>query len=201
MTDADRRPIAARSWRASAWLADALIRARASPDAISVIGMVFAAFAGFCLAFAAAWPLWLAAALLILLRLLCNMLDGMVAVGRGIASPRGELFNEIPDRVSDTAVLLGLGIAANDAALGLAAALAAIATAYVRAVGKGAGAGSDFSGPMAKQQRMLLSVLAALLCIPLGPDPRIPAVVLWIICVGSVFTALRRLWRIGGKLG
>ena len=48
------------------------------------------------------------------LRLLANLLDGMVAIGRGIASPVGELFNEVPDRVSDTAVLLGLGVAGGE---------------------------------------------------------------------------------------
>jgi phosphatidylglycerophosphate synthase len=40
----------------------------------------------------AAPALWLAGALLVQLRLLANVLDGMVAVGRGIASPLGELY-------------------------------------------------------------------------------------------------------------
>ena len=51
------------------------------------------------------------------LSLLANLLDGMVAMGRGVASPVGELFNEVADRVSDTAILLGLGWAAGNPAL------------------------------------------------------------------------------------
>ncbi len=43
---------------------------------------------------------WLAGALLVQLRLLANLYDGMVAVLRQIASPVDELFNEVPDRVS-----------------------------------------------------------------------------------------------------
>jgi phosphatidylglycerophosphate synthase len=72
--------------------------------------------------------------------------------------------------VSDTAALLGLGIAAGSPAWGLAAALAAMATAYIRALGKSAGAPSDFRGPMAKQQRMALVTLLAPWCAltPLG---------------------------------
>ena len=87
---------------------------------------------------------------------------GAIALGRGVASPVGELWNEVPDRVSDTAVLVGVGLAANDLALGLTAALAALATAYVRTAARVAGAPADFGGPMAKQHRMALVTALAL---------------------------------------
>ena len=155
----DRRPIAARSLRPVVALAGWLIARRASPDAISLAGMAAAVLAGLAFALTRDLPqagraLWIAGAVLVQVRLMANLLDGMVAIGRGVASPLGELFNEVPDRVSDTAVLVGVGWAAGSVALGLAAALAAMATAYIRAVGKGVGLASDFSGPMAKQQRM-----------------------------------------------
>lgn len=200
----DRRPIAARETAPAQRVAAWLIRAEASPDAISALGMLAGLAAG--LAFAAtAWTddgpwLWVAGAVLAQLRLLANLLDGMVAVGRGVASPLGELWNEVPDRVSDTAVLVGLGIAAGNVALGLAAALAAMATAYVRTAARAAGAPSDFRGPMAKQQRMALATVLALLCAVMPPawwrsvlgfDPI--ALVLLVITLLSVLTALRRL--------
>lgn len=205
-TPGDRRPIAARDTAlargATAWLA-----ARgASADGISAAGMVAGLVAGLLLALApeqGRWA-WFGGALFIQLRLLANMLDGMVAVARGTASPRGELWNEVPDRISDTAALLGLGWAAGDFALGMGAALAAMATAYVRAVGKGAGAGSDFSGPMAKQQRMAMVTATAFLC---GIAPAtmamngIPALALWIVLAGSLLTIVLRLARIGRRLG
>jgi phosphatidylglycerophosphate synthase len=105
------------------------------------------------------------------------------------------LFNEVPDRVSDTAVFLGLGVAAGSPALGLAAALAAMATAYVRAVGKAAGAPSDFRGPMAKQHRMALVTALGAACalLPLAWTAMLPALALWVITVGSLLTAWRRL--------
>ena len=43
--------------------------------------------------------LFLVAAVCVQLRLLANLLDGMVAVGSGQASRIGELYNEVPDRV------------------------------------------------------------------------------------------------------
>jgi phosphatidylglycerophosphate synthase len=180
-----------------------LIRAGASPNAISVDGMLAAIVAGVCFAFApraAGWgsiALWLLGALLIQARLVANMLDGMVALGRGVASPVGELFNDVPDRVSDSAVLIGIGCAAGDLTLGLGAALAAMATAYVRVLGRSIGAPSEFGGPMAKQHRMaLLTALAVLECFtPASWTMTIAAAALWIILLLSLVTTARRLLR------
>lgn len=208
----DRRPIAARHTRPAIWLADRLIRAGVSPNAISLAGMAAGVGAGLAMA-AIAWapavarPLWLLAALLLQLRLLANLLDGMVAIGRGVASARGELFNEVPDRVSDSAILIGLGIKAGMPWLGLAAALAAMATAYVRAIGRAAGASSEFCGPMAKQHRVALIIALALWC-ALTPHEWRPAIfalgheawVLIAITVLSLVTAWRRLMRIARAL-
>jgi phosphatidylglycerophosphate synthase len=207
LSPGDRRPIAARRLAPSIWVADRLVRAEASPNAISLAGLAAALLAGLSFAMVAIWPeaarpFWLLGAVLVPLRLLANMLDGMVAIGRRIASPVGELFNEVPDRIADAAVLLGAGVAAGrgGVALGLAAALAAVATAYVRAVGKTAGAPSDFSGPMAKQQRMALVTALAIWCAVApngwGTGSALPAVVLWIVIVGSVVTAANRLRHI-----
>ena len=148
------------------------------------------------------------------------MLDGMVALASGRASRLGELYNEVPDRVSDTATLIGLGCAAGGSPLlGCLAACAAIFTAYVRAAGKAAGAPQEFCGPMAKQERMFLCTLGALWCglapaswqpawtaiegagPPAGPGWGVPALVLAVVLAGSILTAARRLRRIAARLG
>lgn len=210
----DRRPIRSRDTRLAQRLAQALINRRVGPNTISVAGMLAGIAAGMSLAATAWWPAgeracWLLAAVLIQLRLLANLLDGMVAIGAGIASPLGELYNEVPDRVSDSAVLVGLGFAAGgEPWLGFLAALLAMATAYVRAVGKAAGVGSDFRGPMAKQQRMFVVTLAALWLgvLPAATRPQVggsslPALALTVISLGSLLTAVRRLRGIARKLG
>ncbi len=200
---ADRRPIAARNSRPAARAADWLVRRGASANAISVAGVVAAVAAGVVLTAAPGQRLlWVVAAVLVQLRLLANMLDGMVAIGGGKASRLGEVFNEVPDRVSDTAVLAGLGVAAGDPALGLVAALAAMATAYVRAVGRSLGAGSDFCGPGAKQHRMAIVTAAALWCAVVPADWATPAppVALWVLVGLAGVTAVRRLVRLGRVL-
>jgi phosphatidylglycerophosphate synthase len=158
------------------------------------------------------WPrvLFLIAALLIFLRLLANMLDGMVAVSTGKTSPVGELFNEVPDRISDAAVLIGLGYAAaSSPELGLLSAVLAVFVAYVRAAARVAGAPQDYRGPMAKQQRMFTVILTSLYLglSPLAwqPDPTrdgwsIPVAALWVIIAGCVITVIRRLTRAASVL-
>lgn len=206
-TEDDRRPIPQRDHRPWRVAAAKLVNAGVSANAVSVFGMAAALLAGGLLAATSldavsgwAWrACWISAAILIPLRLVANMLDGMVAVASGTASPVGELFNEVPDRVSDSAVLVGLGYAAASTPwLGWAAALLAMMTAYIRAVGKCAGAPQTFVGPMAKQHRMWIVVVAALTAAAYPPALRpagfgVADTALALIAAGSAVTCLRRL--------
>lgn len=207
----DRRPIASRELPIFRRLAAGLVRRGVSANLISIAGMAGGVMAGAALALTSVLPrweraLWLAGAALTQLRLLANMLDGMVAVGSGTASPVGELYNEVPDRVADVAILAGLGLAAGgEVRLGLGAALAAVATAYVRAAVRLAGAPMDFGGPLAKPQRMFLVTATALYLAAApaawrpawGADPPLglPAAALALILLGSLATAAGRLAR------
>jgi phosphatidylglycerophosphate synthase len=203
-----RRPIAARGHPLSRWAAARLVSWQVPANAISVAGLLSALAAGLLLALATpAIGAWLAAAFLIELRLLCNMLDGMVALARGKDSRLGALFNEMPDRFADIAVLIGLGYAPGSSPwLGFVAALAAVLTAYVNAFGQAQGAPPDYSGPFAKPQRMQAVVLTCLLAalLPLaGLDPltwSLPAWALGIIALGTTLTVLRRLLRLRRRL-
>jgi phosphatidylglycerophosphate synthase len=212
----ERRPIAARGWPIWQHTAKWLARRGVSPNGISLAGMGCGVAAGAALAstsYAPGWEHlgWLAAAVLIQLRLLANLLDGMVAIESGRASPVGELYNEVPDRVSDTAILVGSGYAVGgDPVLGYLAACAALFTAYVRAMGKAAGTPQEYCGPMAKQQRMaLLTVIALYRGLapadwqPLWGDPPgrgLAAAGLLVVALGSLLTATRRLLRIAANL-
>jgi phosphatidylglycerophosphate synthase len=176
MTDlSNRRPIAS---RASAWasaLAAGLARNGVSPDLISAMSMAFAlvGFAAFGLSGlseGAARIVWLGlAAIMIQLRLIANLLDGMVAVEHAKAGPDGPIWNELPDRVSDALFFIGAGYGAFAAApylgpaLGFLCAVLAVMTAYVRELGRGLGFTADFGGPMAKPQRMAALTAVAVL--------------------------------------
>jgi len=149
-----RRPIAARSsaWAIglSAWLA----RSGVTPNAISATSILFAAIGGLLILYADNWLALLGAAVCVQLRLVCNLLDGMVAIEGGRKSAVGAIYNEFPDRIADTFFLVPLGYAAGMPWLGWACALLAALTAYVRVFGGSVGLAQDFSGVMAKQRRM-----------------------------------------------
>lgn len=207
-----RRPLTSRNLVVFQSMASWMAKRGISPNAISISSMVFSIAAGGAL-FATAgadgglirlW--WLVTAALIQLRLLANMLDGMVAIGSGKTSTNGELFNEAPDRVSDVVILVGAGFAAGGAPwLGWLAAILALLVAYLRALGVAAGAGQAFEGPMAKPQRMFAITLV---CLYGAAAPNswhwihestgfgIMAGVLVLIIVGSLVTIARRWSRI-----
>lgn len=210
----DRRPLATRGKRWPHIVAGRLARLGVSPNAISIAGLAFGVIAGGLLALTVHVPqpverlLFLLAAGAVQLRLLCNLLDGLVAIEQSRASRLGELFNEVPDRISDAAILIAAGYAAGGApALGFTASCVALFTAYVRAMGKVAGARQEFCGPMAKQQRMFLITVVCVYCgiAPTRWQPQwhgvgLVGLVLGIIVVGGLLTAARRLRRIGASL-
>jgi phosphatidylglycerophosphate synthase len=203
----DRRPLASRDWKISDKIARWLARRGATPNTISVAGMICGILAGIMFAMTNGatypWFFWISGAVLVQLRLLANLYDGMVAVLREIASPVGELFNEVPDRVSDAGTLIGFGYATgSNPVLGFVATICAIFLAYLRAQGKVAGAHQEFCGPMAKQQRMATVTIAAIVCavIPGATDWQVPMFALWVIIAGCIVTIIRRVLRIRATL-
>src|SRR5205809_1440401 len=210
----DRRPIATRNrkWAqaATTWLAARNV----SPNTISIAGMCACIVAGIALGVTSIADyriLWLIAALGAQLRLTANMLDGMVAIASRRTSKTGELYNDVPDRISDAAVFIGAGFAwGGNVTLGYIATILAIFTAYVRAAGKIAGAANEFCGPMAKQHRMLVITLIGLYSAVTPSSWQaisfnsskigLMSLGLAVIIMGSIITVIRRLARIARVL-
>src|SRR5439155_1499932 len=116
------------------------------------------------------------------LRLLANMLDGLVAVEGGRKTATGDLFNEVPDRFADVLILASAGYALSwlgtlGITFGWLVAVLAVLSAYVRVFGGSLGFQQSFTGPMAKQHRMAILTLACLAYIleRIGPGRRFPA--------------------------
>ena len=208
-----RRPIKARETRGAKALAHWLTQAEIRPNQISILSILFAGLAGLCLVLstggAETWriALLLAAALLIQLRLLANLLDGMVAIEGGLGTRSGEVCNEFPDRLSDVLILVGAGYSVTSLGwgpeLGWVAAVLAVLTAYVRALGASLGTAHYFCGPMAKPQRMAAITLACLfsgLESLLGWPPLAMPVALGIIVAGSLATVVQRIAAIVTEL-
>lgn len=207
---ASRRPLKSRSTRWAAVAAQIAIRLGLTANQISFIGIVVAAAGAWALVEAPKQPwLFLMAAACIQLRLLANLLDGMVAVEGGRGGPTGAIWNEFPDRIEDSVLLVAAGIAADPIAglvLGLLAALLAAICAYVRLLGATLGQPQDFGGPMAKPHRMAaltLGVLAALADRLITGNPYGSPwlmLALAIIAAGTVLTITLRLMRLSKAL-
>ena len=187
-----RRPIKERSTGWARKLAQIAAGAGLTPNQISILSVLVSALGCLCFYRHQFW----AAGLCIAARLVCNMIDGMVAVEYQRKSPSGEIYNELPDRLSDTFSLLGAAYACGWHQLGLWCCLLAVLTAYIRTLSTSAGAPADFGGPMAKQQRMKTLIGAAVVC---GVAPFLCGLVLpgalTVILVGSAYTSWRRATR------
>ena len=200
-----RRPIATRNAAWAQGLARRLAATSITPNQISIASIVAAAVAGGAFWMSAhASPgarvaLLVVAALGCQARLICNLLDGLVAIESGKRAPDGAFWNEFPDRISDILIIVGLGLGAGAPTLAWAAATLAVLTAYTRELGQNCGAPADFSGPMAKPHRMALVTIASLGAIAeqmMGGGVMMLTAALWILAVGAAITTARRAMQI-----
>ncbi len=181
-----------------------LIKAGMRPNQVSLAGVLASGISALCLIWvphsAAAYQVLslLVAAVFISLRGLCNLCDGLMAVEGGMKSKSGEVFNDLPDRFSDSILFVAAGYSTGSSLgheLGWAVALLAVLTAYIRVLGASAGGRSCFSGPMAKPQRMMVMAGACIMAgveIFLGREPSAVTIALLVIILGSAVTILRR---------
>jgi phosphatidylglycerophosphate synthase len=195
-TPLDRRPIRARNARWVKAAASCLGRGGVSPNQISLLSILAAAVGAVSLAFLPQpWNV-IGCVCGVQIRLLCNLLDGMVAIEHGKQTPLGPLYNELPDRVSDSVLFIALGYASGIPWLGWLTALLAALTAYIRVFGGALGFAQDFRGPMAKQHRMGVLTAGCLLSIiehlALGTNQSL-RIAGGLIAVGSLLTCWTRI--------
>lgn len=211
----NRRDVATRKVPFFQNLAKQLVSLGLAPNQVSILSSVFAMLGAFAIykssqATGTITLIWLIVGLVgIQLRLICNLIDGLMAVEGGLKTASGELFNDVPDRVSDIVLILAVALAAQNISaymlhLGWFAALLAVMTAYIRTLGASMTGAHDFSGVMAKQHRMFLLNLACIgaaleifLSWPRGYAFSFAVVV---IGIGSFITCVQRLVKIYKKL-
>lgn len=199
----DRRPITSRNTQWAKNFTTYLVKIGASPNNISVWSIFFSVVGA-----VAIWLLpqyggiWILA-LCVLLRLLCNLFDGMVAIELNKNNPLGRIYNEFPDRITDTILIVAVGYACNQLVLSLFGAMFAVATAYVRIFGGSLGFDQDFRGPQSKSQRMGVMIASCVLgqielwmtgtfyCLTIG---------MLIITIGSLATCITRTIALKNKI-
>ena len=194
-------------------LARGLSKSFISPNWISAFSTIFSVAAGIC-----AWETgradgWARAGFLLgtvagmQLRLLCNLMDGMVAVEGGKGSMSGELWNDVPDRISDLLIIVPFGYALGTLPmaheLGWLAGVVAVLTAYVRLLGGSLGLKQNFGGPLSKPRRMAVMSAACLLsCFEplIGWHGVVLYAALIVVAAGGALTFVMRLRQIAHEL-
>ena len=144
------------------------------------------------------------------LRLWFNMLDGMVALASGKASWRGEILNDLPDRISD--IIIFVSVAHSGLCIPFIAywtAIFAVLTAYVGMFGQAVGVQREFSGLMSKPWRMVTLHIGAWLAFAFiwrkGLEVRLGGLRIldWtslVVIAGCIQTIIVRLRRIMAAL-
>ncbi|TMF38688.1 MAG: CDP-alcohol phosphatidyltransferase family protein [Chloroflexi bacterium] len=170
-----------------------LAAAGVSPDAVTLAAVPVAVVGGLALLISPAVPL----ALLVVpvaagVRLVLNLLDGALARSTGRSHPRGELYNEVGDRLADIALLAPVaflpGAQPEIVLLGLTGAVLA---SFVGVTSKAAGAERLYAGFLSKPGRMVLLALFAVAAFVLGP-------VAWgpfgpLLLAGTALTVVERI--------
>jgi phosphatidylglycerophosphate synthase len=194
----NRRPLKSRSTGWAAAASRAVLATGLSANQVSFLGILIAGLGAWAMVEAPTRPiLFVAAAVAIQLRLLANMLDGMVAVEGGRGGPTGAIWNEFPDRIEDSLFLVAAGYAAELPWLGWLSALLAAICAYVRLLGGTLGRPQDFGGPMAKPHRMAALTIGCLVATIWFGGLQ---VTLGAIAVGTALTIVSRLMRLSKAL-
>ncbi len=181
------------------------------PDAVSYSSIVASAIAAVCFSQSLRWPWLLIPAVgLCYVRLWLNMLDGMVAIASGKASLRGEILNDLPDRISDVFVFAGVAHSGLcNTVLAYWVAIGALFVAYIGVFGQAVGAGRQYGGLMSKPWRMVTLHIGAwitlvlLWCgarrgeIPVGSLTVLDwtCIVILVGCVQTVWVRMRAILR------
>jgi CDP-diacylglycerol--glycerol-3-phosphate 3-phosphatidyltransferase len=174
-------------------LVDRLAATGVSPDALTLSALPVALIAGLCLLASPAVPSVLVAIpFLAGLRLLLNLLDGAVARRTGRIHPRGELYNEVVDRLADIAFLAPVAVLPGaSTTVVLLGVVGSVLASHVRIVAKAAGGDRIYGGILSKPGRMALLSACALGSMVVGPSAWAAFGVL--LLVGAILTVIERL--------
>ena len=184
-------------------LANLLSRAGVTPDATSVLSLIFAAGAGVLYTVSCGdRTLALAAGVLVLLNGIADAMDGEIARIAGTAGIRGDFLDHVIDRYADVFIICGIFFGEYiDWRIGVAAIVGTLLTSYLGTQAQAVGLGRHYGGILGRADRLVLIMLASLLYF-LYPHEIYGATSLgWsivLIAVASNLTTLQRfvyIWK------
>jgi CDP-diacylglycerol--glycerol-3-phosphate 3-phosphatidyltransferase len=170
-----------------------LVALKVSPNAATAIGLLIALVAAY---FVSQGDFFLGG-ILVLIGAIFDLLDGGIARATNKVSKRGAITDSVFDRVSEIALLVGLGMyftSGTDAdqtavLLAFVAVCGSLMVSYVRARAEGLGV-KGTAGFLTRPERIAITVVGLALGYPMA--------VLWILGVGTPLSAAWRFvdaWR------
>jgi phosphatidylglycerophosphate synthase len=177
-------------------LVDRLSRAGVTPDQVTLAAVPVALVGGACLLVSPQVPvLLLAVPLLIVIRIVLNLIDGNLARRTGRIHPRGELFNEVGDRLADIAFLAPVAwLPGASASLVLLGVLGGVLASYVGITSRAAGGERIYRGILSKPGRMTLLLVCSLWAFAEGPGSNNAWLVFGpLLLLGTTLTVIDRL--------
>jgi len=177
-------------------LVDRLAKAGVTPDQVTLAAVPVAVIGGGCLLLSPTVPtLLLAIPVLVVVRLVLNLIDGTMARRTGRIHPRGELYNELGDRLADVGFLAPVaflpGAMPEVVLLGV---LAGVLASYVGITARAAGGERIYRGILSKPGRMTLLVVCSLWAFIAGPaDTMAWAIFGPVLLIGTALTLIERI--------
>lgn len=171
-----------------------LTKAHLTPNAVTILGLLFNVFTAWVLAIEQLFI----GGFLVLFSGWFDMLDGAMARMTGQTTRFGSFLDSTVDRLSEAVLFLGLLIFYADGdhtievVLIYVAIIGSIMVSYTRARAEGLGLKGE-AGLLARPERVVLLTLGLLLS---EVSMTILVVVLWILAVGANLTALRRIFYV-----
>jgi phosphatidylglycerophosphate synthase len=176
--------------RATVPLGRACLRLGLTPDALTLISLVFGAFAGFVIARGAF--LW--GVVLMLLMGIADVLDGATARASDGGTPFGTVLDHTVDRYAEFFILLGVALCGVIAAgWAMFALTGMIMASYVRARAESTGLVASCNVGFAGRQEKLVVLGAGLVAQQLFPEL---GALFWAVVAVGVFSHLTALQRL-----
>jgi CDP-diacylglycerol--glycerol-3-phosphate 3-phosphatidyltransferase len=167
------------------------------PDWITVFGLIVVAIGAVCIGTGQ----FFIAAILMLISLPLDALDGAVARAMGRTDRRGAVLDSTLDRYADSFIFCGFAyyFASVNQLDNLLVSLAAMTGTFVVSYTRARAGEADLSvkiGVFSRLERIV--VLLIILFFPFVPILGVPLMVigLWVLAIGTNFTGLQRLWYV-----
>ncbi len=139
-------------------------RTAITPDALSVISLVFAICAGILYAVSGdSTTLVLAAGAMVLLNGIADAMDGELARSSGTAGKRGDFLDHVIDRYADVFIICGIFFGSYvDWRIGVAAVVGTLLTSYLGVQAQAVGVGRYYGGILGRADRLVIIMLASI---------------------------------------